>query len=260
MSRRPPPEFSFSRRALLQRTLLGAAALGLVGCDRLSENDAVISLLDSAETLNLRTQRLLAGRESLAVEYPASMISPVFRPNGTVDPQTALYRQLAANDFADWRLTVGGLVRTPLELSLETLRGMPSRTQITRHDCVEGWSAIGQWSGPVLGDILEQAGVHASARYVVFHCMDQLDGEHDYYESIDMVEAFHPQTLLAHSLNDEPLPVGNGAPLRLRVERQLGYKMAKYLKGITLVEHFDDLQGGKGGYWEDRGYTWYAGI
>ncbi|WP_457808807.1 molybdopterin-binding protein [Kushneria sp. EE4] len=260
MSRRQPSSPSLSRRTLLQRSLLGAAALGLTGCDRLSENDAIISLLSSAETLNLKAQRLLAGRESLAIEYPASMISPVFRPNGTVDPQTTLYRQHAANDFADWRLTVGGLVRTPLELSLETLRSMPSRTQITRHDCVEGWSAIGQWSGPVLGDILEQAGVHPSARYVVFHCMDQLDGEHDYYESIDMVEAFHPQTLLAHSLNNEPLPVGNGAPLRLRVERQLGYKMAKYLKGITLVEHFDDIQGGKGGYWEDRGYTWYAGI
>ena len=260
MSRRPPSGTSLTRRALLQRTLLGAAALGLTGCDRLSENESVMRLLGSAETLNLRAQRLLAGRESLAVEYPASMISPVFRPNGTVDPQTALYRQLAANDFADWRLTVGGLVQTPLELSLDTLRALPSRTQITRHDCVEGWSAIGQWTGPVLGDILEQAGVHRSARYVVFHCMDQPDGAHDYYESIDMVEAFHPQTLLAHSLNGEPLPVGNGAPLRLRVERQLGYKMAKYLKGITLVEHFDDIQGGKGGYWEDRGYTWYAGI
>lgn len=260
MSRRPPSDVSLTRRTLLQRSLLGAAALGLTGCDRLSENDAVVSLLGSAETLNLKAQRLLAGRESLAVEYPASMISPVFRPNGTVDPQTAMYRQLAANDFADWRLTVDGLVRTPLELSLETLRMMPSRTQITRHDCVEGWSAIGQWSGPVLGDILEQAGVRPSARYVVFHCMDQLDGEHDYYESIDLAEAFHPQTLLAHSLNGAPLPVGNGAPLRLRVERQLGYKMAKYLKGITLVEHFEDIQGGRGGYWEDRGYTWYAGI
>ncbi|MFC0267864.1 molybdopterin-binding protein [Kushneria aurantia] len=252
-------EDGLSRRALLQRAALGAAALGLSGCDRLSQNDALLNLLGGAQALNMTAQRLLAG-DALAIEYPASMISPVFRPNGSTDPQTDLYRGYLANDFTDWRLEIGGLVDNPLSLSLAEIRAMPARTQITRHDCVEGWSVIGQWTGPVLGDVLARAGVQPQARYVVFHCMDQLNGRNFYYESIDMVAARHPQTLLAHSLNGEAVPVANGAPLRLRVERQLGYKMAKYLHGITLVEHFDDIQGGKGGYWEDRGYTWYAGI
>lgn len=249
-----------SRRVLLQRAALGAAALGLAGCDRLSRNDTMVELMEGAQALNMKTQRFLAGRESLAIEYPASMISPVFRPNGSTDPQTELYQSIKADDFADWRLEIDGLVDNPLSLSLEEVRALPARTQITRHDCVEGWSVIGQWSGPVLGDVLDRAQVRPEARYVVFHCMDKLNGRNFYYESIDMVAAYHPQTLLAHSLNGEAVPIANGAPLRLRVERQLGYKMAKYLRGITLVESFDDIQGGKGGYWEDRGYTWYAGI
>ncbi|WP_110669160.1 molybdopterin-binding protein [Salinicola halophilus] len=249
-----------TRRRFLKRAALGAATLGLTGCDRLSQNESVVDTLDLAEKLNLRVQRFLAGARGLAPEYPASMIDATFRPNGSTDPQASRYRELAANDFVDWRLTVDGLVETPLSLSLAELRALPARTQITRHDCVEGWSAIGQWRGPVLADLLDRAGVRDEARYVVFHCMDQLGGEDFYYESLDLVEARHPQTILAYSLNDETLPIANGAPLRLRAERQLGYKMAKYLSGITLVTDFDDIGGGKGGYWEDRGYTWYAGI
>ncbi|WP_110717338.1 molybdopterin-dependent oxidoreductase [Salinicola acroporae] len=122
------------------------------------------------------------------------------------------------------------------------------------------WLPAAQWRGPVLADLLDRAGVGPRARYVVFHCMDQLGGEDYYYESLDLNEARHPQTILAYSLNDEPLPIANGAPLRLRAERQLGYKMAKYLSSITLVESFESIAGGAGGYWEDRGYTWYAGI
>ncbi|GHB33627.1 molybdopterin-binding protein [Salinicola rhizosphaerae] len=249
-----------SRRRFLQGTLIGATALGLGGCDRLSESPKVAETLDLAERLNLRVQRFLAGARGLAPEYPASMIDKTFRPNGSTNPQAARYRELAANAFADWRLTIDGLVDRPQSLSLSELRALPARTQITRHDCVEGWSAIGQWTGPVLADLLDRAGVQSAARYVVFHCMDQLGGEDFYYESLDLEEARHPQTILAYSLNGAPLPTANGAPLRLRAERQLGYKMAKYLSGITLVTHFDDIAGGKGGYWEDRGYTWYAGI
>ncbi|RKR03315.1 DMSO/TMAO reductase YedYZ molybdopterin-dependent catalytic subunit [Kushneria sinocarnis] len=249
-----------SRRMLLQRAALGAAAVTLGGCDRLSQSETMTRLLESGQALNMKTQRLLAGSDALAPEYPASMISPVFRPNGSTNPQTGLYQRHLASDFADWRLDIDGLVAQPLSLSLTELRSMPARTQITRHDCVEGWSVIGQWSGPVLEDVLQRAGVRPEARYVVFHCMDQLNGRDFYYESLDMVAARHPQTILAHSLNGETVPVANGAPLRLRVERQLGYKMAKYLRGITLVEHLDDIQGGRGGYWEDRGYTWYAGV
>ncbi|WP_232825106.1 MULTISPECIES: molybdopterin-binding protein [Salinicola] len=260
MMRRDSGRRDASRRRFLQRSALGAAALGLAGCDRLSQSEQVAGTLNLAQRLNLRVQRFLAGERGLAPEYPASMIDPVFRPNGSTDPQSGRYRELAANGFADWRLTLDGLVETPLSLSLDEIRALPARTQITRHDCVEGWSAIGQWTGPVLGDLLARAGVKSQARYVVFHCMDQLNGKDFYYESLDLVEARHPQTILAHSLNGAPLPTANGAPLRLRAERQLGYKMAKYLSGITLVSHFDDIGDGRGGYWEDRGYTWYAGI
>ncbi|WP_110603378.1 molybdopterin-binding protein [Salinicola lusitanus] len=248
------------RRRFLQRMTLGAATLGLAGCDRLSGNDRVVETLGLAERLNLRVQRFLAGERGLAPEYPASMIDETFRPNGSTDPQAPRYRELAANRFRDWRLEIGGMVDNPLSLSLDALQALPARTQITRHDCVEGWSAIGQWRGPVLADLLDRAGVGPRARYVVFHCMDQLGGEDYYYESLDLSEARHPQTILAYSLNDEPLPIANGAPLRLRAERQLGYKMAKYLSSITLVESFESIAGGAGGYWEDRGYTWYAGI
>jgi DMSO/TMAO reductase YedYZ molybdopterin-dependent catalytic subunit len=141
---------------------------------------------------------------------------------------------------------------------------MPSRTQITRHDCVEGWNAIGQWTGTPLGLLLQAAELKPDARFVVFHCADELektlDGSGRYYESIDLIDAFHPQTILAYSMNGEDLSVGHGAPLRLRVERQLGYKHAKYVMRIEIVDSFSGLWGGKGGFWEDRGYQWYAGI
>jgi DMSO/TMAO reductase YedYZ molybdopterin-dependent catalytic subunit len=140
------------------------------------------------------------------------------------------------------------------------LKALPQRTQITRHDCVEGWSAIGRWTGPVLGPILQYAGLSDAARYIVFHCHDDFGGT-AYYESIDLADAFHPQTILAWALNGQALPVQNGAPLRLRVERQLGYKQAKYLRGIEAVASLDHVGGGKGGYWEDvADYAWFAGI
>jgi DMSO/TMAO reductase YedYZ molybdopterin-dependent catalytic subunit len=167
-------------------------------------------------------------------------------------------------EFTDWRLKIDGLVRKPASWSLDEIRAMPSRTQITRHDCVEGWSAIGQWSGVPLSHLLQQTEVMPNARYVVFRCADDLIGSRDgtglYYESIDMVDAFHPQTIMAYAMNGKPLPVPHGAPLRLRVERQLGYKMAKYVMRIELVEDFSKIGLGRGGFWEDRGYEWYAGI
>jgi len=142
------------------------------------------------------------------------------------------------------------------------VRALPSRTQITRHDCVEGWSAIGKWKGARLAALLEAVRPRARARFVVFYCADPMesDGSSPYYESIDIEDALHPQTILAYELNDQMLPIPNGAPLRLRVERQLGYKHAKYLMRIELVERFDRIRGGKGGYWEDQGYEWWAGI
>jgi DMSO/TMAO reductase YedYZ molybdopterin-dependent catalytic subunit len=251
------------------------------------------------------------------------MISPWFKPNGTIDPPDRAYRALAAKKFAEFKLTVDGLVQTPLSLSLADLRALPSRTQITRHDCVEGWSCIGQWAGVPLAEVLKRAGLKPQARYAVFHCADTLeyagggleggdgaflgrpghpgavrdayiqlaaaedwggaptatDAPKDdwgqgspaaepedkrtpirYYESIDLYDAFNPQTILAYDLNGKPLPVSNGAPLRLRVERQLGYKQAKYVMRVEMVESLDGIGQGGGGYWEDRGYEWYAGI
>jgi DMSO/TMAO reductase YedYZ molybdopterin-dependent catalytic subunit len=175
-------------------------------------------------------------------------------------PGSADYASHVAGNFADWRLAVDGLVARPLSLSLAQLRAAPHRTQITRHDCVEGWSAIGQWTGTPLRLLLQQAGLSTNARYIVFHCADDSGGA-PYYESIDLIDAFHPQTILAWGMNGTPLAVPHGAPVRLRVERQLGYKQAKYVMRIEAVASLSGLFGGKGGYWEDvAGYQWYAGI
>jgi DMSO/TMAO reductase YedYZ molybdopterin-dependent catalytic subunit len=223
--------FLLARRRFLT---LGAASLGgamLGGCDRLSEAPDFQSFLASAEGLTYRAQRLLGGGHSMAREFTAADLSPAFKVNGTHMPEGDEYAALADRDFADWRLRVDGLVAQPLVLSLDQIRKLPQRTQITRHDCVEGWSAIGKWQGVPLAVVLQRASLLPAARFAVFHCADMyehaLDGNGQYYESIDLIDAFHPQTILAHSLNDAPLTVGHGAPLRLRVERQLGYKQAK---------------------------------
>ena len=136
--------------------------------------------------------------------------------------------------MAAWRLEVIGLVEQPLSVTMEVMRGLPQRTQITRHDCVEGWSAIGQWTGPQLSAILDMAGVQEEAKFIVFRCADSFR-DNPYYESCDLDDAYHPQTIVAHALNGEPLPVKNGAPLRMRIERQLGYKHAKYLTAIDVT-------------------------
>ena len=245
---------------MLQRGSAAFGALVLGGCDRLSQSPSFRRILSSAEQLTYRAQRLIVG-QALAREFTTADLSPVFRSNGTARPSSALYNQLLADNFVDWRLTVGGLVNRPSTFSLAELRALPARTQITRHDCVEGWSAIGQWTGVPLGSLLTQAQLAPGARFVVLFSADELErGDGGYYESIDLMDAFHPQTLLAYELNGRPLPVANGAPLRLRVERQLGYKQAKYLMRIEVVARLDGIAGGKGGYWEDRGYEWYAGI
>ena len=257
---------------LTRRRLIGvgAAAGGLVlaGCDAVATNAKLKKVVQSAEGATERWQRLV-GRNGLAQEFSAADMSPVFKVNGTREPMEAEYQAHKAANFADWALRIAGLVANPLMLSLAQLRRMPARTQITRHDCVEGWSAIGQWTGPQLGTLLKAAGMKEGARYVVFRCADNYGGELSkggaqstsiYYESIDLVDAFHPQTILAHSMNGAPLSVGHGAPVRMRIERQLGYKQAKYVMGIDVVASLAGYGSGKGGYWEDRGYEWYAGI
>lgn len=249
------------RRRFLARAFGAMAAGTLAGCQKLSTSTWFPKVLDSAEPLNEAVARLV-GRKAMAQEFPPSDLSPTFRSNGTNMPDTEAYRALLAAGFADWRLVVDGLVATPRSYSLDELRTLPSRTQITRHDCVEGWSAIGKWKGARLASILAEARPAANARYVVFHCADPMeeDGTELYYESVDLDDALHEQTILAYDLNDVPLPVANGAPLRLRVERQLGYKHAKYVMRLELVESFAAIRGGRGGYWEDQGYQWYAGI
>jgi DMSO/TMAO reductase YedYZ molybdopterin-dependent catalytic subunit len=259
------PEPLVSRRQLLASVGVSGATLGLAGCDRLSNASSSRSVLDAAENLTRTIQRaLLAPRAALAPEYSAADISPGFKPNGSVDPDDADYVAARDDHFAHWKLEVGGLVERPAQLSLAELRLLPARTQITRHDCVEGWSCIGKWKGASLGPVLTSAGLKPSARFIAFHCADTLeqtlDGTGQYYETIDLVDAFHPQTILAYDMNDEPLPVAHGAPLRLRVERQLGYKMAKYVMRIEAIDSFDKMGRGRGGFWEDRGYEWYAGI
>jgi len=255
------PSQGNGRRRFLLRALAAGGTLLLSGCDRLSHSAWFTRMLDSAEKLTFGTQRLLLPRKAMAQEFTEADLSPDFRSNGTNNPANPLYQALAANRFADYRLQVGGLVAQPRAYSLDDLQALPSRTQITRHDCVEGWSAIGKWKGVQLSRVLEQVKPHPSARYVVFYCADPMDDMGTrYYESIDMEDAWHAQTLLAYELNDHPLPIKNGAPIRVRVERQLGYKMAKYVMQIALVDRLDSIAGGKGGYWEDQGYEWYAGI
>ena len=247
-----------NRRELIGGLSLGAGGLLLGGCDQLNASPGFRNILVGAENLHMRSQQSLAG--GLAREYRRDQMSPVFRTNGNTRPASSDYQVHAATNFANWRLVVDGLVARPLALSLRDLGALPQRAQITRHDCVEGWSAIGKWQGPLLGDILKAAGLSDRARYIVFHCADDSNGR-PYYESIDLYDAFHPQTIMALLMNDRRLPMGHGAPLRLRVERQLGYKHAKFVMRIEARDRIDNLYGGKGGYWEDTSaYQWYAGI
>jgi len=250
---------------ITRRTLVGglgvtAGALLLSGCDKLNNSPAFREKLRLGEHLTFRAQRLITDRTALAREYRPDQMSPIFRANGTRQPAGDAYAAHAASGFANWRLAVDGLVQRPRAFSMAQILSMPHRTQITRHDCVEGWSAIGQWTGVPLKLLLDQAGVRDRARYVVFHCADDY-GPMRYYESIDLIDAHHPQTILAWALNGQRLPVANGAPLRLRVERMLGYKHAKYVERIELADSLGGVGRGHGGYWEDNSdYEWYAGI
>jgi DMSO/TMAO reductase YedYZ molybdopterin-dependent catalytic subunit len=246
--------------------LTGAAALG--GCDRLPSTRAGQTALQAGEDATKFVQRLLLTPQAMAHEFTEADISTSFKANGSTDPEDDAYEALAADHFAAYKLKVGGLVEKPFEIALDELRALPSRTQITRHDCVEGWSCIGKWTGVPLQTLLQRAGLKPQARYVVFRCFDSmdsgsLDSDKDasrYYESLDLVDAYHPQTILAYAMNGAPLTVPHGAPLRLRVERQLGYKMPKYLREIEVADSFAAINGGRGGYWEDQGYDWYAGV
>ena len=248
------------RRRFLGGLAAGVGGLALGGCDAITENDSLLATVRKADRLTYHAQRSLVDRQALAQEFSRADLSPTFRANGSTMVETPAYRRHMDERFANWQLRVDGLVANPLALSMAQLMAMPVRDQITRHDCVEGWSAIGAWRGTPLALILKMARLSAQARYLVFHCADTLEGR-VYYESIDLVDAFHPQTILAWGMNGERLPVRHGAPLRLRVERLLGYKHAKYVERIEAVASFAHIHQGKGGYWEDGSdYEWYGGI
>ncbi|MDB5453009.1 MAG: hypothetical protein JWO33_1587 [Caulobacteraceae bacterium] len=208
-------------------TGLGASAAGLflAACDRLAPSPKAVEIVSQSEGWNKGGQRALIGRHALAREFSRADISSDFKANGTLNPGDADYQALLAAGFAPWRLVIDGLVEQPLQFSLEQLKAEPGRSQITRHDCVEGWSSIGEWTGARLAPLLQKARLKPEARYLVFHCLDTLaggaqDNTHGkYYESLALVDAFHPQTILAYQMNGRPLPVAHGAPLRLRVER-----------------------------------------
>jgi len=250
------------RRRFLSQLLIASGAGLLTGCDKLINSPGFTGLLTSADGVTDKTFHAITPEDALSQEFTEADLSPVFKANGSTNPRTPEYLALTANNFADYKLAVGGLVKNPLSLTVEQLRTLPSRTQITRHDCVEGWSCIGKWKGAKLGQLLDLAGKLPNAKYVVFRCADSVDNDAvRYYESIYLREAYHPQTIIAYDMNDAPLTIPHGAPLRLRVERKLGYKQAKYILAIELVDSLASLGKGKGGYWEDdQGYQWHGGI
>jgi DMSO/TMAO reductase YedYZ molybdopterin-dependent catalytic subunit len=260
----PKSNLDLSRRRLVLGALQGTGLVLLSGCEKLfnglQQNKKFVSLLESAEDATQSVQRLLTGKHKLAKEFTPQDISRTFKANGNPPPIATDYMADAGRQWTSWRLEVGGLVKQPTRFSLSELRSLPSRSQITRHDCVEGWSAIAKWKGVPLAEIARRAQPTSDAKYVVFHCMDTDEDGSNYYESLNLVDANHPQTILAYEMNDHALPVEHGAPLRLRVETQLGYKHAKYIQKIEFVADFKSIQKGNGGYWEDQGYEWYAGI
>jgi len=253
-------ERAMARRGFLKATVGAASLVALAGCDNLTQSSWFPGILQKAQGLTETAQWAITPANAMAKEYNEADISALFPANGNTDPGTQDYADMAQSNFAGWDVSIDGLVKTPMSYSLAAIKEMPARTQITRHDCVEGWSAIGKWTGVPLGDLLRAAEPLPTAKYAVFHCADVDEEGIAYYESMAVADCYHPQTILAYELNGLPLDVPHGAPLRLRFERQLGYKQAKYLRAVELVESFADIRGGNGGYWEDEGYEWYAGI
>lgn len=251
-----------SRRRLATAGALTAGGLIAANWQRLADRSSYSEIVRAGDNLNFHATRLAMFGRPLAKVYDRGRITPHHPSNGGIgsgyiDPNPA-YNAMRALEFADWRLLVGGLVERQLALSLAQLRAMRSQSQITMHSCDEGWSAIGEWTGVQLSRVLALAGILPEARYVVFRCLDTIKGV-PMYGSIDLLDAVHPQTILAYEMNGEPLPVRHGAPLRLRVELQIGYKNMKHLKSIELVKSFVEIGKGCGGSAEDAGYQWYAG-
>jgi len=250
---------SLPRRKIITGGIaIAAGASGLTVAAKLARRYGLIppdsgGIYGAGETLTYAAQRLLT-RHSLAREFAPSQISkPPFA--NEVDPMGAEFDRLQANGFKDWRLQVDGLVARPRLFSLAELRAFPARSQITQIACEEGWSYIAQWTGVPLSHVLHAAGALPQARYVVYRSLQR-----GYWDSIDMADALHPQTLLAHGMNGADLPVPFGGPLRLRVPRQLGYKNVKYIASLTVTDDIKAFGKGLGSVSPEFGYAWYAGI
>ena len=236
------------RRGLIT---LAPAAL-LTGCDKPDWHAPLSRAFAAADAFTYKLHRLLLPGSGLMREFPRSAISANFPALNTTDPDDPAHRADRATGFSNWRLSVTGLVEQDLSLSLADLRSMPVRTQVTQHQCVEGWMAIAEWTGVPLSRVLQAARMRDTARYVVFDCAD------GWWDSIDLHDALHPQTILAYGMNGDTLSIAHGAPLRLRVERQLGYKSSKYLNRIEVVDRLDTFRNGLGNNLTD--YQWYGGI
>jgi DMSO/TMAO reductase YedYZ molybdopterin-dependent catalytic subunit len=248
-----------SRRKLILGGLAATAGVsGLGVAARIAQKYGLIppdhgGIYGLGETLNYASQRLLT-RHSLAREFPRSMISKRPLANEQAPPNEA-FKRLQAGGFVDWRLTVDGLVDRPAVFSLAQLKSCPSRSQITMVQCEEGWSYIAEWIGVPLSHVLDLVGVQPHARYVVYFSI-----EPDWWESIDMADALHPQTFLTYGMNGDELPIGNGGPLRMRVSRQLGYKSVKFITHLTVTDNLKKFGKGLGSAEPEGGYAWYAGI
>lgn len=250
---------SISRRKFVTTGLAAAAGVsGLAAAATLAKRYGLVppdsgGVYGPGETLTYAAQRLLA-KHSLAREFPRGMISKVPFANEIAPPNNA-FKRLQAGGFADWRLTVDGLVARPTSFSLSDLRSFPVRSQITEVVCEEGWSYVAEWIGTPLLDILNTSGILPQARYIVYFSIDP-----EWWESIDMADARHPQTLVAWAMNDAVLPVSFGGPLRLRVPRQLGYKSVKFITHVTVTDSLKRFGKGLGSAAPEGGYSWYAGI
>jgi len=248
-----------SRRKLIFTGLAATAGVsGLAVAARLAQKYGLVppdhgGIYGLGETLTYASQRLLT-RHSLAQEFRPSQISKPPLANG-IPPLSDAFKRLQAGGFADWRLSVNGMVDRPASFSLAQLKSYPSRNQITQLACEEGWSYIAEWIGVPLSHVLNVVGVHPQARYVVYFSIDP-----DWWDSIDMADALHPQTFLAYGMNGGELPVGNGGPLRLRLPRQLGYKSVKFITHLTVTDSLKGFGKGLGSAAPEAGYAWYAGI
>jgi DMSO/TMAO reductase YedYZ molybdopterin-dependent catalytic subunit len=251
-----------TRRKLITAGLATAAgASGIAIAGRLANRYGLIppdhgGIYGVGETLTYAAQRVLMSHHSLAREFNRSDISKVAPVNGE-PPEDGKYQRLLAGDFREFRLIVEGLVARPSAFSLADLKAFPARTQITHQACEEGWSFIAEWTGVPLSHMLNVVGVSTRAKYVVFI---PFDFTKIMWDSLDMPEAWHPQTLLAYGMNGQDLPAGHGAPVRLRVPRQLGYKSVKYLSTIRLVDSVNNIGKGLGASGPEFGYSWDAGI